>query len=40
MTLAYVALGSNLGEPRQQVLDAFIALADLPGTRVLQRSPL
>ena len=40
MTLAYVALGSNLGEPRQQVLDAFAALGELPGTRVLQRSPL
>ncbi|MGB3462108.1 MAG: 2-amino-4-hydroxy-6-hydroxymethyldihydropteridine diphosphokinase [Rhodanobacter lindaniclasticus] len=40
MTLAYVALGSNLGEPRQQVLDAFTALAGLPGTCVLQRSPL
>ena len=40
MTLAYVALGSNLGEPRQQVLDALVALAGLPGTRVLQRSPL
>ncbi len=40
MTLAYVALGSNLGNPRQQVLDAMAALADLPGTRVLQRSAL
>lgn len=40
MTLAYVALGSNLGEPRRQVLDALAALAGLPGTRVLQRSPL
>lgn len=40
MTLAYVGLGSNLGDPRQQVLDAVAALADLPGTRVLQRSAL
>jgi 2-amino-4-hydroxy-6-hydroxymethyldihydropteridine diphosphokinase len=40
VTLAYVALGSNLGDPRQQVLDAMVALADLPGTRVLQRSAL
>ncbi|MGY3039262.1 2-amino-4-hydroxy-6-hydroxymethyldihydropteridine diphosphokinase [Rhodanobacter sp. TND4EL1] len=40
MTLAYVALGSNLGDPRQRVLDAMEALAQLPTTRVLQRSPL
>ncbi|MGB3270383.1 MAG: 2-amino-4-hydroxy-6-hydroxymethyldihydropteridine diphosphokinase [Rhodanobacter sp.] len=40
MTLAYVALGSNLGEPRRQVLDALDTLAGLPGTRLLQRSPL
>lgn len=40
MTLAYVALGSNLGDPRQQVLDAMDALANLPDTRLLQRSRL
>ena len=40
MTLAYVALGSNLGDPRQQLLDAMAALANLPGTRLLQRSRL
>ncbi|EIL96660.1 2-amino-4-hydroxy-6-hydroxymethyldihydropteridine diphosphokinase [Rhodanobacter thiooxydans] len=40
MTLAYVALGSNLGNPRQQLLDAMDALAKLPGTRLLQRSQL
>jgi 2-amino-4-hydroxy-6-hydroxymethyldihydropteridine diphosphokinase len=40
VSLAYVALGSNLGDPRQQVLDAMAALGDLPGTRVLQRSAL
>lgn len=40
MTLAYVALGSNLGNPRQQLLDAMAALANLPGTRLLQRSRL
>lgn len=38
MTIAYVALGSNLDDPRQQVLDALEALAHLPGTHVLQRS--
>jgi 2-amino-4-hydroxy-6-hydroxymethyldihydropteridine diphosphokinase len=40
VTLAYVALGSNLGNPRQQLLDAMEALANLPGTRLLQRSRL
>jgi 2-amino-4-hydroxy-6-hydroxymethyldihydropteridine diphosphokinase len=40
VNLAYVALGSNLGNPRQQVLDAMAALAELPGTRVTQRSAL
>ena len=40
MTLAYVALGSNLGNPKRQVLDAMDALAKLPATRLLQRSHL
>lgn len=40
MTLAYVALGSNLGNPRQQLLDALDELARLPQTRLLQRSHL
>ena len=40
MTLAYVALGSNLGDPRQQVLDAIAALARLADTRLLRRSAL
>jgi 2-amino-4-hydroxy-6-hydroxymethyldihydropteridine diphosphokinase len=40
VTLAYVALGSNLGHPKQQVLDAMDALARLPVTRLLQRSHL
>ncbi|MBT2144708.1 MULTISPECIES: 2-amino-4-hydroxy-6-hydroxymethyldihydropteridine diphosphokinase [unclassified Rhodanobacter] len=40
MTLAYVALGSNLGDPRQQLLDAMDALANLPDTRLLQCSRL
>ncbi|MEO7066634.1 MAG: 2-amino-4-hydroxy-6-hydroxymethyldihydropteridine diphosphokinase [Rhodanobacter sp.] len=37
---AYVALGSNLDDPRQQVLDAIRALGELPATRVLQQSHL
>jgi 2-amino-4-hydroxy-6-hydroxymethyldihydropteridine diphosphokinase len=40
VTLAYVALGSNLGHPKQQILDAVEALARLPRTRLLQRSHL
>lgn len=40
MTLAYVALGSNLDNPRQQLLDALDELARLPQTRLLQRSHL
>ena len=34
----YVALGSNLGDSQQQLLDAIEALAGLPNTRVLARS--
>lgn len=40
MTLAYVALGSNLADPQQQLLDAMDALGALPQTRLLQRSSL
>jgi 2-amino-4-hydroxy-6-hydroxymethyldihydropteridine diphosphokinase len=40
VTEAYVALGSNLGDARAQVLGAFEALARLPGTRLLARSAL
>ncbi len=40
MSLAYVALGSNLGEPRQQILDALAALDTLPRTCLKARSHL
>lgn len=40
MTLAYVALGSNLGDCRQQVIDAMDALARLPETRLVAQSNL
>lgn len=40
MTLAYVGLGSNLGDPARQLADARHALADLPQTRLLLCSPL
>jgi len=37
---AYVALGSNLDDPRAQVERALSALADLPQTRLVLRSSL
>ena len=37
---AYVALGANLGDARKAVLRAFDALAQLPATRLIQRSQL
>jgi len=40
VTLAYVGIGSNLGDPRAQVLAAFQELDRLPHTRVVKRSSL
>lgn len=40
MTLAYVGLGANLGEPRGQLLAALEDLGRIPGTRVTARSSL
>lgn len=40
MTVAFIALGSNLGDARGQVLSAFDALDSLPQTRLLDCSPL
>ena len=40
MTRAYVALGSNLDDPRAQVLRGFEALARLPETGLVARSRL
>jgi 2-amino-4-hydroxy-6-hydroxymethyldihydropteridine diphosphokinase len=37
---AYVALGSNLGDPREQVERGMAALAGLPETRLVLRSSL
>ena len=37
---AYIGVGSNLGDPRSQVLAAFSAVAGLPSTRVILTSPL
>lgn len=38
-TPAYVALGSNLDDPARQILRAFDALARVPQTRLVLRSP-
>ncbi|POZ61453.1 2-amino-4-hydroxy-6-hydroxymethyldihydropteridine diphosphokinase [Chromobacterium alticapitis] len=40
MTLAYVALGSNLEQPDQQVRAALAALGHLPGSALLRHSSL
>ena len=40
MTLAYVGIGSNLEDPRAQVLRAFDELARLPDSRLTARSSL
>ena len=40
MTLAYVGMGANVGEPRKQLLAAWEALGRLPLTRALARSSL
>jgi 2-amino-4-hydroxy-6-hydroxymethyldihydropteridine diphosphokinase len=40
VTAAYIGLGSNLHEPRAQVVEAFDELAALPHTRLVARSPL
>ena len=38
-TPAYVALGSNLDDPARQIVRAFDALAHVPQTRLVLRSP-
>ena len=38
MSLAYVGLGANLGEPRQQLEEALTAIGGLPRTRIAARS--
>lgn len=40
MSLAFVALGSNLQSPIEQVNQAIQEIADLPGTHLLKRSSL
>jgi 2-amino-4-hydroxy-6-hydroxymethyldihydropteridine diphosphokinase len=40
VTVAFVGLGSNLGEPESQVQQAFQSLDAIPHTRVVKRSSL
>jgi 2-amino-4-hydroxy-6-hydroxymethyldihydropteridine diphosphokinase len=40
VTTAYVGIGSNLDDPRAQVLSAFSELDRLPHTRVMKKSSL
>lgn len=40
MDVAYIALGSNLQQPRRQLQAAFAALARLPDTQLIARSSL
>jgi 2-amino-4-hydroxy-6-hydroxymethyldihydropteridine diphosphokinase len=37
---AYIGVGSNLDDPRAQVVRAFSGLAELPGTRIVLTSPI
>lgn len=37
---AYIGIGSNLGDPVAQIGSAFLALAELPTTRLVARSPI
>jgi 2-amino-4-hydroxy-6-hydroxymethyldihydropteridine diphosphokinase len=40
VTIAYVGIGSNLDDPRAQVLRAFDELDELPHTRLVKKSSL
>jgi 2-amino-4-hydroxy-6-hydroxymethyldihydropteridine diphosphokinase len=40
VTIAYIGIGSNLEDPRAQVLQAFTELERLPHTRVVKKSSL
>ena len=40
MTIAYIGIGSNLDQPRRQVLAAFTELDRLPHTRLVKKSSL
>lgn len=38
--LAFIGLGSNLEDPRSQLRSAFVAIGELPGTRLVAQSSL
>ena len=40
MSTAFIALGSNLANPIEQVISAFTALAQIPNTQVVKKSSL
>jgi 2-amino-4-hydroxy-6-hydroxymethyldihydropteridine diphosphokinase len=40
VSIAYIGIGSNLDDPRRQVLEAFDELDQLPHSRVVKRSSL
>ena len=40
MSIAYIALGANLGQPAQQLRATLLALAQVPGIQLLAQSPL
>ncbi len=40
MSIAYIALGANLGQPAQQLRATLLALTQVPGIQVLAQSPL
>ena len=40
MSIAYIALGANLGQPAQQLRAALLALARVPELELLAQSPL
>jgi 2-amino-4-hydroxy-6-hydroxymethyldihydropteridine diphosphokinase len=40
MAIAFIALGSNLQDPTQQIKRAFDAVAQLPETTLLKQSSL
>ncbi|MES2488601.1 MAG: 2-amino-4-hydroxy-6-hydroxymethyldihydropteridine diphosphokinase [Pseudomonadota bacterium] len=40
MSIAYIALGANLGQPAQQLRAALLALGQVSGIEVLVQSPL
>ena len=38
MTIVYIGLGSNLGQPKSQLRDALVAIDNLPNSKLLRHS--